>query len=161
MHRSLEKEKPELLPDYSESIEQISKIRLKIRFDYQGIPRPARFFFGGKGSREIAEEMREQQAALWRNVPMQGVRIEDVKYCDLYTIFERAEEADLVYAPLVLVVTVDCIEDCLRFICRDEFKRMEIIEPPSLTLNNQELERLLYRFSETVQQQRWRDRHEN
>ena len=54
------------------------KIRARIRFDYQGKARPSRFLFGRKSTEEAAEELREKQAALWQNVPVQGVYIEKI-----------------------------------------------------------------------------------
>jgi len=68
-----------------------SKIRLKIRFDYRGTVRPGRFlFWGGKSTERVAEETREQQVALLRNVPLQGVTIEEVDLShDIYRIYDE------------------------------------------------------------------------
>lgn len=132
---------------------QISeKIQVKVRFDYRGTPRPARFFFGGRGTREVAEDLRDQQATLWRNVPLQGVQVDDVKFLDLYSIYEKSDEAEIIYAPLEILVAVDSLEDCLRFVSLAEFRRLQVIEPPALSLNGREVERLLYRCNEILQQ---------
>ena len=45
--------------------------------------------------------------------------------------------------PPELVVSADSLEDLLRFIIREEFRRIEILEPASILLNNREIERLL------------------
>ena len=128
------------------------KIRAKIRFDYRGTPRPPRFIFGGKGSKDVAEELRDQQAAMWRNVPLQGTQVDGIEYLDIYTVFERSEEADISYAPIELLVQFDSIEDCLRFVCCEEFKRLQIISPNYINLSSRELERVLFKISETFQQ---------
>lgn len=132
--------------------EQLEKIKVKIRFDYRGTPRPARFFFGGKGTKEVAEERREQQATMWRNVPLQGIQVEDIVYLDLYTVYESLDEAEITYAPIELLISLDSLEDCLQFISRNEFRRLQVIEPARVTLSSRELERILYKFSETLQQ---------
>jgi hypothetical protein len=154
LRSQLESERKETIPEYPKSIEPAetaSKIKIKVRFDYRGLPRPARFFFGGKGSREVAEELRQQQAAMWRNVPLQGVSVEEVEFMDLYTVYDEAEEELITYAPMELKVLIDSLEDCLRFVTKDEFRRVEILDPPQLTLRGRDLERILYRFGESLQ----------
>lgn len=140
------------LPGTAETVETAAKIRVRVRFDYRGLPRPARFFFGGKGSREVAEDLRQKQAAMWRNVPLQGVRIEDIEYLELYQVFEESEEGLITYAPVEIKVTVDTLEDCLRFVNRDEFRRIEILEPSRITLSNHDLERIFFKVGETIRQ---------
>ncbi len=131
--------------------EPLDKVRVKIRFDYRGTPRPARFFFGGKGTKEVAEERREQQATMWRNVPLQGIQVEDIAYLDLYTVYDHEDEAEITYAPLELLLSLDSLEDSLQFISRNEFKRLQVVEPGRISLTSRELERILYKFSETLQ----------
>lgn len=143
-------EEPE--PASSLGINLAEKIQVKVRFDYRGTPRPARFFFGGKGSREVAEDLRERKATMWRNVPLQGVQVDDVKHLDMYTVYETSEEDEISYAPLELLATVDSLEDCLRFVSLAEFRRLQVITPPALTLSGREMERLLCRCHEVLQQ---------
>jgi hypothetical protein len=156
MFRSpLEAERRETVSEFPKNIEQAEankKYKIKVRLDYRGLPRRARFFFGGKGSREVAEELRQQQAAIWRNVPMQGVRIEDTDYFDLYSVYDEIEDELLFYAPLEIKATVDSLEECVRFTSRDEFRRIEILEPVQVTLTGRELERIFFRFSEALKQ---------
>lgn len=128
------------------------KIRVRVRFDYCGLPRPARFFFGGKGAKEVAEEIRQQQANMWRNVPIQGVHIEDIEFFEIYTVYDEIEETQVAYAPVELRATIDSLEELLRFVSRDEFRRVEFIEPEQLNLTKRELERLFFKFGETLQQ---------
>ncbi len=131
--------------------EQFEKVRVRIRFDYRGTPRPARFFFGGKGTKEVAEERRDKQAAMWRNVPLQGIQVEDISYLDLYTVYENTDEAEIAYAPLELLISLDSLEDSFQFISRNEFKRLQVVEPDQINLTGRELERILFKFSETIQ----------
>ncbi len=131
---------------------RVSKIKIRVRYDYRGLPRPARFFFGGRGAKEVAEELRQQQANMWRNVPLQGVHIEDIEYFELYTVYDEAEETHAAYAPVEIRATVDSLGDILRFVSRSEFRRVEIIEPDQLNLSGRDLERLFFKFGETLQQ---------
>jgi hypothetical protein len=144
----------ETVSEFPRSIEQVEakrKIIIRVRFDYKGTPRPARFFFGGKGSREAAEELRQREAAMWRNVPIQGVRIEDIQYFELYTVFDQNEEDFITYAPMEVRANVDTLEDCLRFVIREEFRCVELIEPAQVTLSSVDLERIFFKFSEKLQ----------
>lgn len=129
-----------------------SKIQAKVRFDYRGTPRPARFFFGGRGSREIAEDLREQQATLWRNVPLQGIRVDDIAYLDMYSVQEKSGESEITYAPLEIQITADALEDCLRFVSLIEFRRLQVLHPPAISLSVRDVERLLYRCGEIIRQ---------
>lgn len=133
-------------PLNGESAAKNEKIKVRIRLDYRGLPRPARFFFGGRGSKDVAEEMRQKHASLWRNIPLQGVRIDDIEYLELYTVYDEREETRITYAPIELKLTVDSLEECVRFICRGEFRRIEFLEPLQVSLNNYTLERLFYQF---------------
>ncbi|NLA11794.1 MAG: hypothetical protein GX883_06700 [Firmicutes bacterium] len=100
----------------------------------------------------MAEEIREQQSNMWRYVPIQGVKIEDLEFIELYSVYDDNEEALAVYAPVELSATLDSLEDVLRFVCRDEFRRVEFVEPVQANLTGRDLERLFFRFGETLQQ---------
>ncbi len=125
-------------------------IRLKVRLDYKGYPRPNRFFFGGKKTEEVAAEIRDQKATLWRNVPLQGVRIEEVQPYEIYTVLEGEEEEEVAYAPLELILAANSLEDCVFIVVREEFRTLEILEPLSLTFSAREMEKLFFRFSEAL-----------
>jgi hypothetical protein len=129
-----------------------TKIKIRVRFDYRGLPRPARFFFGGKGAREVAEEIRQQQSNMWRYVPIQGVKVEDLEFIELYSVYDENEETLAVYAPVELSATLDSLEEVLRFVCREEFRRMEFVEPAWMKLTDRDLERLFFRVGEMLQQ---------
>ncbi len=154
-HLETERRERDTVSEFPKSVEQVEvskKIKVKVRFDYKGLPRQAKFFFGGKSSREVAEEIRQQQAGAWRNVPIQGVRIDDVDYFELYSVYDEVEEAMVTYAPLEIKATLDSLDDCLRFVSKEEYRRMQIIEPSSINLDSRDLERIFFRFNETLQQ---------
>ncbi len=126
-------------------------IRVRIRLDYKGVQKPGKFFFGGKSTEEVAEEMREQQVGMLRNVPLQGIAIEEVDMSgDVYTVFDEIINAQVAYAPVVLTITGDGVEDIVKFIARDEFRKVEIIEPENLVMSKNEVERLLFKVSEEI-----------
>lgn len=131
--------------------ENSSRLKFKVRFDYKGIPRPARFFWGGKKTEEVAQEIREHQVSLWRNIPLQGIYIEDIDLGEIYRIYDEDLEEEVAFAPLELMICADSLEDLLRFVVREEFRRIEILEPPSLRLTNKEIERLLFKINEMLQ----------
>lgn len=128
-----------------------SRLRFKVRFDYKGKPRPARFFFGGKRTEIVAQEFREQQVALWRNVPLQGINVENMDLGEIYSVYDEELEEEVAFAPLELVVWADSLEDLLRFVIREEFRRIEILEPSNLILSSKEIERLLFKMNEFFQ----------
>lgn len=124
-------------------------ILAKIRLDYKGITKPGRFVFGGRSTEKAAEDVREQQAALFRNVPIQGISIEDIDLSlDTYTIYDEILRIDAAYAPVTLTIKSDTLEDLAAFISRDEFRKIDIIEPNSLKLSKFEIERLLFKTNE-------------
>lgn len=127
------------------------RIKFKVRFDYRGKPKPARFFFGGRKTEDVAQEIREQQVALWRNLPLQGILVEGIDLGEIYSLHDEELDDEVAFAPLELIVYADTLEDTLRFILREEFRRIEIIEPPSLVLNCRDIEKLLFRTSEIMQ----------
>ncbi|MHB1127175.1 MAG: hypothetical protein ACYC2T_09480 [Bacillota bacterium] len=127
-------------------------LKLKIRLDYRGENRPGKFFFGGKNIERVAEEVREQRVALLRNVPLQGVTIEDIDVgADIYTVFDETSGVEVAYAPVILTARAESIQDALRLIMREEFRKVEILEPDHIYLNRSEIERLLFSMNEELQ----------
>ncbi len=126
-----------------------SAIRAKVRFDYKGTQKPGKFFFGGKSTEEVAEEMREQQVGMLRNVPIQGITIDEVDMSgDVYTVFDEILNAQVAYAPVILSITSDSLEDIIKLIARSEFRKIEILEPDNMVLTKTDIERALFRISE-------------
>jgi hypothetical protein len=128
-----------------------STIRVKIRLDYKGFHKPGKFFFGGKQTDEVAEEVRDQQVAMLRNVPLQGITIEEVDMsADVYTVFDEIVNTQVAYAPVVLTIRADSLEDVVRFIAKEEFRKIEILEPENIIMHQTDIERVLFRVSEEL-----------
>jgi len=131
-------------------------VRIRIRLDYRGESQSGRFFFGGKSKEQMAEKMREQQVALLRNVPLQGVLIEDVDLSlDVYAVAEgggrRAHE--IAYAPIILTLRIENLDDLLPLLIRPEFRKIEFLSPENISLHRLDMERLLFRLSQSFQQE--------
>ena len=131
-------------------------IRVRIRLDYRGEAKNSRFFFGGKSKEQIAEQIREQQVALLRNVPLQGIFIEDIDLSmDVYTVLEEdgRKPKEVAYAPIILSLRVENVEDLIPLLLRPEFRKIEFLSPETLTLHRLDLERMLYRLSMSFHQE--------
>lgn len=135
-------------------------LRAKIRLDFKGVGRPGRFFLGAKPTEKVAEEIREQQVALLRNVPVQGVHIEDIDMSpEIYTVYDEAANGQVAYAPVEILVAAESLEDLVKFAAREECRKIEILEPASITLRKLDVERLLFRFGEEIRRLReWLER---
>ncbi|MHB1652274.1 MAG: hypothetical protein ACYCVD_07315 [Desulfitobacteriaceae bacterium] len=130
-------------------------IRVQIRLDFRGETRSGRFFFGSKSKEEMAELYREQQVALLRNVPLQGIMIEDVDLSqDIYTISEvqGRKNQEIAYAPVILKLRLENLDDLLPLLLRPEFRKIEFLSPDQVNLHRLDLERLLFRLSQAYQQ---------
>ncbi|HAG11002.1 MAG TPA: hypothetical protein DCK76_06385 [Desulfotomaculum sp.] len=135
-------------------------IKAKVRLDIKGVARPGRFLFGGKTMDKAAEEAREQQVTLLRNVPIQGIHIDDIDLgIEIYTIYEESSGFEVAYAPVILQLTVDSLEDLIRFTMREDFRKVEISSPNALSLHRNDLERLLFAIAEEVRDYRLRFEH--
>lgn len=122
----------------------------KIRLDFRGVSQQ-KFFWGIKSGERAAEEMREQKAALLRNVPFQGITIEDIDLSlETYKIIDEALGHEASYAPLILTMWAVSIEDLIRFVIKDEFRKIEIIQPQEFTIGNQGLEKILFKVSQEI-----------
>ena len=131
-----------------------SKIRFKVRFDFKGEYRPGKFLFGGKTIEQAAQENRDEQMALLRNLPIQGASIEDYDMTlDPYMTFDEQLGERIAYAPAMLTIIADSVEDMVRFVMREEFRKMEILEPSQMTITSNDLERILFRMSEELRSQ--------
>lgn len=134
----------------------VEHIRVRIRLDFRGEPHGRRFFFGGKSKEEIAETMREQQVALLRNAPLQGIVLEDVDLSlDIYTVSENTGRKleEVAYAPILLTLRLENIEDLLPLILKAEFRKIEFISPDTVSVHRLDLERMLFRVSQVFQQE--------
>lgn len=130
-----------------------SGILVKVRLDFKGTGRPGRFLFGGKNTDKAAEEAREQQVAIFRNVPLQGISIIDIDVStDVYTVYDEITNSDTAYAPLVLTVKADALENVIRFITRDDFRKIEVLDPAYMSLTHADIERLFFRVHEEMKE---------
>lgn len=127
------------------------EIKVKVRLDFKGTARPGPFGFGGKAVGRVAEEIREQQVAMFRNVPIQGIHIDDIDMSiDVYTVWDDLNKSDIAYAPVVLSVSAENMEDLLRFIARDDFRKIDVIAPASLLFTRYDMERFLFKAHEEI-----------
>jgi len=138
-------------------------ILVKVRLDFKGTGKTGRFFFGGKNVDKAAEEYREQQLAVFRNVPMQGIHIIDIDVStEVYTVFDDITNTEVAYAPLVLTIKADSLENIIRFIAREDFRKIEVLDPASISLSHSDIERILFRIYEEMKDFRlWLERKYN
>lgn len=123
------------------------KIRLRIRLDFRAEERSGRFLFGGKTNQAMAENVREQQINLLKNVPLQGIRLQDFDTSmEGYLMTEETSRRtrEVAYAPLILTLIADNIEDVIPFLLRPEFRKIEILGPENINMSKQEMERFLF-----------------
>ena len=126
-------------------------LRLRVRFDYRGVSKPKGLFFGSKNIDQVAEETRDNKAALLRNVPVQGIHIEDIDTSsEVYTVFDEALGAPVAYAPIQVTIQAEVIEDVVRFIMQEEFRKVELLEPDQVVLGKHDIERLLFKMNEEL-----------
>ena len=125
-------------------------IKVKLRFDYLGQGKTGKFF-GKKSLEQNAEEIRQHKVALLRNVPSQGIRIEDIDMSgEVYTVYEEINRKEIAYAPVVITISADSIEDALKFAMKDEFRTVEVLEPENISLTKADIERILYKVSDEL-----------
>jgi len=132
-------------------------IRVRVRLDFRGEKRNGQFFFGGKPKEQVAELVRERQVAMLRNVPLQGVVLEDVDLSlDVYSMDEITGRRlqDVAYAPVLLTLRLENIEDLIPLLLRPEFRKIEVLSPESITICRMDLERTLYRLSQAFSEER-------
>lgn len=130
-------------------------IRVQVRLDFRGESKNGRFFFGGKSKEAVAEAFREQQVSFLRNFPLQGITIEDVDLSlDIYEVQEiqGRKSSDFAYAPVVLKLRLENLEDLLPLILKPEFRKIEFLSPEQVNVHRLDLERLLFRMSQVHRQ---------
>ena len=105
----------------------------------------------GKEGEQVAEEIREQKAIVLRNLPIQGVHIEEINTdSEIYTVRDEISNREIAYAPIEVVLDTDSIEDLIPFLLRDEFRKIEVIAPGEIVLDKHDVERIIYRISEEM-----------
>lgn len=132
------------------------KMRFRIRMDFRAEEKSGRFFFGGKTSEAMAETIREQQMGLLKNVPLQGLTFEDFDASmDIYLVNEgdHRRKQEVAFAPLLVTLKADNIEDVFPLLLRTEFKKIEVLGPDNINLERADLERLLYSIFKSFRQE--------
>jgi hypothetical protein len=130
-------------------------LRLRIRFDFKGRARGRRLFAGGKSAALVAEDMREQKVSYLRNVPMQGIEILDIDLSyEAYTVHDEEEKDQVAYAPAIVTLSATSVDDVVKFVVREEFRKLEILEPDFARLSRISIERLLFRVNEEFMEYR-------
>lgn len=125
-------------------------LRLRVRFDYIGRAKSKKFF-GNKGIEQVAEEIRQHKVSQIRNVPIQGIHIEDIDMSqEVYSVIDEITGREMCYAPVIIVFGADSLEDVMRFIMKEEFRTVEILQPDQLTFSKLEMERLLLRVNDQL-----------
>jgi 5-methylcytosine-specific restriction endonuclease McrBC GTP-binding regulatory subunit McrB len=127
------------------------RMRVRARFDYRGEGKQGRVFSKGKEGEQVAEEIREQKAIVLRNLPIQGVHIEEINMeSEIYTVRDELSNREVAYAPIEVVLDTDSIEDLIPFLLRDEFRKIEVIAPGEIVLDKHDIERIIHRISEEM-----------
>ena len=67
---------------------------------------------------------------------------------EVYTVSDDLTGASIAYAPLVMTIQADSLDSIIRFITREDFRKVEILDPAFVTLNHYEIERLLFKVYE-------------
>lgn len=128
----------------------MGRLRMKVRFDYMGRGKSGKLF-GGKSGEEVCEEIRQNKVSLIRNVPIQGIHIEDIEMSqEIYSVFDEVTGKVVSYAPVSITFTADSVEDAIKFTMKEEFRTVEVLEPDEITLSKIETERLLLKVSEEL-----------
>ncbi len=131
-------------------------IRVRIRLDYRGEGKSSRFIFGGKKGEELVEQIREQEVAMLRNVPLQGIFLEDIDLSmEIYTVNESdgRRKREVVYAPVLITLRLENIDDLLPLVTKPEFRKIEFLSPESLSIHRLDIERLFFRVNKTLQEE--------
>lgn len=125
-----------------------SSLKMKVRFDYAGRPRPGKIFGSGRNIEQQAEQIRQHKISLVRNVPIQGIHIEDIDMSlEVYSIIDDITGKPVAYAPVIVTFYADTIEDAIKFLINEEFRTIEVLQPDDMSLTRFDIERLFYQVA--------------
>lgn len=123
---------------------------MRVRFDFVGKGKQNKLF-GNKNSEQYAEEIRQHKISLIRNVPIQGIYIEDIDMSqEIYMVQDDITGKTLAYAPVSIIFYADSMEDAVKFTMKEELRKVEVLEPEEVNLSKFEIERLLLKVSEEL-----------
>lgn len=128
----------------------MNNLVIRIRFDYAGAGKAGKLF-GSKNPEQAAEENRQHKVSLLRNVPIQGIRIEDIDMTqEIYLVMDEMTNKPIAFAPVIITFCADSLEAAIKFSMQEEFRTVEIVEPEKLELSCYEIEHLLFKVSEEL-----------
>jgi len=128
----------------------LGKLRLRVRFDYVGNGKK-KMLFGSKTLEQSAEENRQHKASLLRNVPIQGISIEDIDMSqDIYSVYDEIYGREMAYAPVIITFNADSMEHVIKFTAKEELRVVQVLDPEEITLSSLEIERLLVTMSDEM-----------
>ncbi|MEN6327221.1 MAG: hypothetical protein ABFD18_13605 [Syntrophomonas sp.] len=132
----------------------MTSVRMRVRFDYIGKAKAGKLW-GSKSGEQIAEELRQHKASLIRNVPIQGIQIEDLDMSqEVYSIYDDILGKSIHFAPVTICFTASSLEDAIKFTMKEEFRTIELIEPQEILLNKSEIEKLTLKVNEELTEYR-------
>lgn len=124
-------------------------VKAKIRLDFKAGDGSRKFFWQRHNLQEVAKTLRSRQVSLLRNLPFQGLNVEEMDVDrEVYVIADGENHKETAYAPLELTIEADSIEDLMQFTLREEFRKIKILEPNQISLSNGDVERLLFKVNE-------------
>lgn len=124
------------------------RIKAKLRLDYMSNGKGGKTFFGKKNVEQLAEDLRQNKVALMRNVPVQGIYIEDLDMSqEVYAVFDDITGKTVAFAPVIITFYADSIDDAISFAMKDEFRTIQILEPEEIQLTSLNLEKLLFKIN--------------
>jgi hypothetical protein len=126
-------------------------IRIRVRFDFAGKSRNGKFFFGGKDCEAVACENRGRYVELLKNVPIPGVKIENIdENLAVYRLFDYECGEECAYAPVEIFLCAHSLEDLVNFITREELRQVELLEPEELIFDRYKIQKLLFSFNSEI-----------
>ncbi len=129
----------------------MGRLRFKVRFDFVAEGKPGKLFFGSKSTVDQAEEMRQHKVTLLRNIPVQGISIEDIDMGhEIYSIIDDYTSKVAYYAPVYIFFTADSLENAVKFTMKEEFRTIDIIDPEEIKLSQMETVRLIQNVNEEM-----------
>lgn len=129
-------------------------VKAKIRLDFKAEDGGRKFFWKRRNLQEVAKTLRSKQVSLLRNLPFQGINVEELNEDrEVYLIPDAENHREIAYAPLELTVNADSIEDLMEFTLKEEFRKIKILAPTEISLSNGEVERLLFKVNEEYREE--------
>jgi hypothetical protein len=128
----------------------MAALKIRMRFDYPGQIRSGRLF-GNKPPEQLAADNRENRVSTLRNIPLQGIHIADIDMSlDIYTVIDEISGKRIAYAPVMITLAADGIEDAVQFAAREEFRTIEVLEPQEMILSSVTVEKVFFKISQEM-----------